>query len=61
MPATRHGDEGAETARRHGDAGAHGGVAEQRLEDQRDQHGGAVEADAEQRHQKDASGIGAVS
>ena len=56
----RHGNEGAESARRHGDAGADGGIAEERLENERNEHGSAVEADAEQRHEKNAGGVSAV-
>src|ERR1700743_1590696 len=45
-----HGDEGTESARSHGDAGAQGGIAQKRLQDERDENGGAVEADAEHGH-----------
>ena len=45
-----HGDEGAESARSHGNTCAQGGITEQRLQDERDENGCAIEADAEHRH-----------
>src|SRR5579872_6813090 len=54
-----HGDERSQSARQHGHARVQGGIAQQSLQQDGNQHHAAIQAKAQRGHQEDTCGIGA--